>query len=114
MLGWSSYISLECEERHVEAQAISESKGWMMSALRREIEVGGDTLSTKEYKDALSCLNGYQADLVRAAAELNHIRARIAELQTYRRATPSCTAAITQKAGSIRRRFSSLWRGWRH
>ena len=113
LLGWSSCISLECDERHVEAQAICESKAWLLSALRREIAVGGETLSTKEYKEALSYRNAYQTERDRAAVELIHTRSRIAELQEHGPATPSFTAAIIQTAGSSRRRFSSIWRGCR-
>ena len=114
LLGWSSCISLECDERHVEAQAICESKAWLLSALRREIAVGGETLSTKEYKEAQSYRNAYQADRDRAAVELIHTRSRIAELQEHRTpATSSFTAAIIQTAGSSRRRFNSIRRGCR-
>ena len=114
LLGWSSCISLECDERHVEAQAICESMAWLLSALRREIAVGGETLSTKEYKDALSFRNAHQAERDRATVELIHTRSRIAELQEHSSpATSSFTAAIIQTAGSTRRRFSSIWRGCR-
>ena len=114
LLGWSSCISLECDERHVEAQAICESKAWLLSALRREIAVGGETLSTKEYKEALRFRNAHQAERDRAAVELIHTRSRIAELQEHSSpATSSFTAAIIQTAGSTRRRFSSIWRGCR-
>ena len=114
LLGWSSCISLECDERHVEAQAICESKAWLLSALRREIAVGGETLSTKEYKEAQSYRNAYQAGRDRASVELIHTRSRIAELQEHRSAvTSSFTAAIIQTAGRSQRRFSSIRRGCR-
>ena len=113
LLGWSSCISLECDERHVEAQAICESKVWLLSALRREIAVGGETLSTKEYKEALSYRNAYQAERERATVELNHTRSRIAELQEHGPSTPSFTAAVIQTAARTRRRFGSFWQGCR-
>lgn len=114
LLGWSSCISLECDERHVEAQAICESKAWLLSALRREIAVGGETLSTKEYKEAQSYRNAYQAGRDRASVELIHTRSRISELQEHRSAvTSSFTAAIIQTAGRSQRRFSSIRRGCR-
>ena len=110
LLGWSSCISLECDERHVEAQAICESKAWLLSALRREIAVGGETLSTKEYKDALRFRNAHQAERERATVELIHTRSRIAELQEHGPSTPSFTAAVIQTAARTRRRFSSFSR----
>jgi hypothetical protein len=54
---------------------------WMMSAMRREIDVGGDNLSTKEYKEALSLRNAYDGQIARAEAESKLIRSRISELQ---------------------------------
>jgi len=81
LLGWKSCVSLECDERHVEAQALFDAKAWMLSAMRREIEVGGDNLSTKEYKEALSLRNAYDAQIARAEAELKLIRLRISELR---------------------------------
>jgi len=113
LLGWSSCISLECDERHVEAQAICESKAWLLSALRREIAVGGETLSTKEYKDALRFRNAHQAERERATVELIHTRSRIAELQEQGPSTPSFIAAVIQTAARTRRRFSSFSRSCR-
>lgn len=69
-LEWRHYISLVCDRQEAEPAAIAASKVWMMSALRREIEVTEGTFTTQRYERAVDDRKWYGERQIETANRL--------------------------------------------